>query len=218
MSTRAGSHHSMPESVTAITVEGRPVVVCQAVSTLFPSTPQSSWGLSESVGVARAGAGQLHVAAALAPVGRPLGDGRGRRVGVGDPLVLGGGGRGRRPGELPGLGGGPRAGVGVVGHRRARCRTGVHRPGGGGEGGLGQRRSEGGGRRRGATRRRWGGGSAPTHGRGQSGGNHQGQGPEAGRHPDAPPTDRTPLPVRSGPVARVHRSPQGWPVSPWPRR
>ena len=40
----------MPESVTAITVDGRPVVVCQAVSTLFPSTPQSSWGLSESVG------------------------------------------------------------------------------------------------------------------------------------------------------------------------
>ncbi len=46
MSTSAGSHHSTPESVTAITVEGRPAVVCQAASALFPSTPQSSWGLS----------------------------------------------------------------------------------------------------------------------------------------------------------------------------
>jgi hypothetical protein len=48
LSTSAGSHHSMPESVTAITVEGRPAVVCQAVSTLLPSTPQSSWGLPAS--------------------------------------------------------------------------------------------------------------------------------------------------------------------------
>src|SRR5580658_1149175 len=49
LSTRAGSHHSIPESVTAITVEGRPAVVSQAASTLLPSTPQSSWGLSDNV-------------------------------------------------------------------------------------------------------------------------------------------------------------------------
>ncbi len=51
LSTRAGSHHSIPESVTAITVDGRPAVVSQAPSTLLPSTPQSSWGLPDSAGV-----------------------------------------------------------------------------------------------------------------------------------------------------------------------
>ncbi len=50
LSTSAGSHHSIPESVTAITVEDRPAVVCQALSTLLPSTPQSSWGLSANDG------------------------------------------------------------------------------------------------------------------------------------------------------------------------
>ncbi len=33
-----------------MTVDGRPVVVSQAASTLLPSTPQSSWGLSYSSG------------------------------------------------------------------------------------------------------------------------------------------------------------------------
>jgi glyoxylase-like metal-dependent hydrolase (beta-lactamase superfamily II) len=51
LSTKAGSHHSMPESVTAMTVDGRPAVVCQALSTLLPSTPHSSWGLSASTGL-----------------------------------------------------------------------------------------------------------------------------------------------------------------------
>ena len=49
MSTRPGSHHSIPESVTAITVDGRPVLTCHAWSTEPPWTPQSSWGLSSSV-------------------------------------------------------------------------------------------------------------------------------------------------------------------------
>ncbi len=40
----------MPESVTAITVDGRPAVVFQAASTPSPSTPHSSWGLSASTG------------------------------------------------------------------------------------------------------------------------------------------------------------------------
>src|ERR1700722_830031 len=38
----------MPESVTAITVVGRPVVTSQAASTLLPSTPHNSCGLSAS--------------------------------------------------------------------------------------------------------------------------------------------------------------------------
>src|SRR5579884_1233099 len=44
------SHHSMPESVMAIKVLGRPVVTCHALSTLLPSTPHSSCGLSATVG------------------------------------------------------------------------------------------------------------------------------------------------------------------------
>ena len=50
--TVPGSHQRIPESRTAITVVGAPVVVCQAVSTLFPWTPQSSWGFEAIAGSA----------------------------------------------------------------------------------------------------------------------------------------------------------------------
>ncbi len=44
------SFHLIPESSTAIVTSGRPVVICQARSTLMPVTPNSSAGLASMVG------------------------------------------------------------------------------------------------------------------------------------------------------------------------
>ena len=50
--TRLGrsSSQRMPESMTAITVSGRPVVTSHARLVLEPLTPNSSWGLLVTVG------------------------------------------------------------------------------------------------------------------------------------------------------------------------
>ena len=40
----------MPESCTAMTTSGRPVSLRQAISTLMPLTPRSSFGLPSTVG------------------------------------------------------------------------------------------------------------------------------------------------------------------------
>ncbi len=47
------SFHMMPESSTAMTTSGRPVVTCHALSTLGPRTPNSSCAVAGTAGSTR---------------------------------------------------------------------------------------------------------------------------------------------------------------------
>ncbi len=72
--------HSMPESSTAMRTSGRPVVTCQARSTLMPRTPNSSAGLPSMVGSPVWSLVSFHSAPPVKSFGRTGGSAAGRRV------------------------------------------------------------------------------------------------------------------------------------------
>ena len=73
------SFHLIPESSTAISTSGRPVVTCQARSTLMPRTPNSSAGLLSIAGLPVGSLVSFHSAPPVKSTGRTGGTVAGRR-------------------------------------------------------------------------------------------------------------------------------------------
>src|SRR5262249_56401371 len=120
------SSHLIAESSTAIRPSGRPVVTCQARSTLMPRTPNSSAGLLSIVGSPVCSLVSFHSLPPVKSIGR-----------TGGAVT----GRGRDDEEFCGGGAGGGAGGGGVGRgrspRRHRPRAGAGRARQGAEAGRG---------------------------------------------------------------------------------